>query len=164
MDWGQEVTSSNREDFEIGSIWGRSSNLRQITNDFVSLLDGVEFDAIAGIEMKGVIYASALSERLGLPLLVFRKQEKIRHTENKISSKFVNWRNEADGIEIEEEYLRRYPSIVVVDDLIKTFSSMKAVHAILKNGGSRIVAFMCFANLSKKNRFDGIPIFSLIHV
>jgi Adenine/guanine phosphoribosyltransferases and related PRPP-binding proteins len=146
---------------EIGTIWSRGDLLAKIAGDLASLADGIEFDAIATAETKGIIYASALAVRMGKPLLIFRKIGRIKMTDHVYSEEFTNWRNEPDGLEIEKELLSDQ-RILFVDDVISTTSTVAAVSRILGGTNCCIVKYLCFANASKLKSFDGIEIRSLL--
>ena len=123
----------------------------------------LEFDCVAGIETKGIIFASALAAQIGKPLMIFRKMNRIIHTPEKLSHHFKNWKHENEGIEIEKTSLSSGREILVVDDVAMTLSSFRAAVQLLANTESRISAFLCVANLSAERAVDGISIMSLIN-
>jgi len=161
-DWSARVKDPRPESFEMGNLWTESDTLSLITDDFADLVQAVPFDSIGCIEAKGIVYGAALAQALGLPLVIFRKAGKIRHTEKKLAASFVDWNGLPDGLEIEEEDLARPRRLLVVDDLAHRLSSFKAVSEIIARTDSRILAFLCFANLSGADELGGVRILSLM--
>jgi len=160
--WKDRIKYYNDHEIEVGNIWSYGDNLHYITNDFLTLIKPYNFSAIATIEAKGLIYASVLADRLNLPLFIFRKLGKIRHTNEKIIHEFMSWRNETDGIEIETNEIITGTTFLVVDDLADKLNTFKAVHSILDKLDCGIAAFLCFANISGKKCLEKKEILSLI--
>jgi adenine phosphoribosyltransferase len=161
-DWKNQIKSSDPNSFEIGNIWNSSDQLHEIIEDMCSLISKIEFDVIAGIEMKGVIFASSLACTLKKPLIIFRKRGKITYTNEKYVFQFNNWKNEKDGLEIEIDQLQKDKKILVVDDMVYKLKSINAVQSIINKSTSIITGYLCFANLSGENELDNKSIFSLI--
>lgn len=163
QDWLEETESKNLTQFEMGTIWSKNNNLFKITEDFKSLIYGIEYDAIAGIETKGIIFASALSVSTQKPLVMFRKKNKIAYTDKIIQFEFTNWKGGIDGIEVEKEQLKKYKKILVVDDVTLTHSTFEAVHQIVNRSSCSIASYVCFANLSDTCELNGVKILSLLN-
>jgi adenine phosphoribosyltransferase len=161
-DWSRRVKDPRPESFEMGNLWSEGDTLSLITDDFADLVQTVPFDSVACIEAKGFILGSALAQALGLPLLAFRRAGKIRNAEPTLKASFTNWRGEPDGLEIESDELERPRRLLVVDDLAYKLSTFKAVAELVGRTESRILAFLCFANLSGEESLAGARIYSLM--
>lgn len=161
-DWKNRIKYYNDHELEMGNIWSCENYLHLITDDFLNLIKAYDFNAIATIEAKGIIFASAIADRLSLPLYIFRKRGKIRHTREIAYKEFTNWRNESDGIEIETENILGELNFLVIDDLADQLNTFNAVYSILKQLDKDISAFLCFANISGKKELNGIDILSLV--
>ncbi|HKL84847.1 MAG TPA: hypothetical protein VJ861_00765 [Treponemataceae bacterium] len=70
-DWVDQINSTSKDSFEIGLIWSKNNSLQQIANEIITKLIDCEFDYIASVEMKGVIYSAAVSGLLGKQLIIF---------------------------------------------------------------------------------------------
>jgi len=160
INWKNDIINNDLDSFEIGNIWSYADNLSEIINDMIYMTANLKYDCIAGIETKGLIFASGLSAKTGIPLIVFRKKDKIAYTEKKISDDFINWKGQKDGIEIELDLLFRYQNILIVDDLSYSLATFKSVSKII-NQKEKIVSFLCVANLSAEDEIDGKPILSI---
>jgi adenine phosphoribosyltransferase len=162
-DWKTLVECSDPHVFEMGNIWSKNNNLELIIDEMALRIKKYTFDKIAAVETKGIIYGSALSAKIGKPLIVFRKKGKIRNQKDRYSVDFVNWENEQDGFEIEKEELNGKKSIIIVDDLVFRLNSIRAIKEIIDKTDYKISSFMCFANLSETTEIEKIPIISLVH-
>jgi adenine phosphoribosyltransferase len=160
--WEEKIINKNEVAFEIGNIWSEGNHLELICLDMINLLKNIEYNVIAGIETKGIIFASALAVLVKKPLIIFRKIGKLSHVADKYVDNFINWRNEEDGIEIEKNNIRKDSKILIVDDLAYKLSTFNSVNRIINTSGSEIAAFLCFANISKADKIDNKRILSLI--
>ena len=161
--WRDCVVNKNINSFELGNIWSIGDNLSQIVNEIILEINHIEFDCIAGIETKGIVFASALSSKTGKPLIVFRKKGKISYTDRIINESFINWKSNEDGLEIEENELNIKRKILIIDDVSQTLATFNAVKKIINKSKSEIVGYFCIANLSRINVIDNIRILSLIN-
>ena len=92
---------------------------RLIVDYYSSMLNGVEFDKIAGVETAGIPWASMLAYRLGKGLIYVRKEAK-QHGAGRLI----------------EGHLNPGERVVVVDDVLTTGGSItSAVRAIKGSGG-----------------------------
>ena len=161
--WRDCVVNKNLNSFELGNIWSISDNLSQIVHEIILEINHIEFDCIAGIETKGIVFASALSSKTGKPLIVFRKKGKICHTDRIILESFINWKSNEDGLEIEEYELNTKRKIIIIDDVCQTLATFNAVKKIINKSKSEIAGYFCIANLSNTNVIDNIRILSSIN-
>lgn len=91
----------------------------------------VKCDAIATMEARGFLIASAISYKTGIPLIALRKTGKLP---GEVAT--IEYQKEygADHIEVHKNhpYLKAGKKIVLVDDLIATGGSAKAAIALLR--------------------------------
>jgi adenine phosphoribosyltransferase len=161
-DWKARVASYQPGRIEVGAIWTVPSFLKDVSADLRSLVSPLEFDGIATVETKGIIFAAPLAAALGLPLFLFRKRGRIIHTDNVFQAAFQNWRGEPDGIEIERELVADPGRVVIIDDVLQTSATFKAVHEIIGAAGGTTAAFVCFANVLGLDELAGRPVLSLV--
>ena len=161
--WKDFIVSNKDTSFELGNIWNHGNNLVQIIKEIDIITNHFSFDYIAGIETKGIIFASALSYKTGKPLIIFRKKGKILHTKKIFQENFINWKNKNDGIEIEEKEMLNNKNILVIDDITQTLATFIAVKKIINKTNSKISAFLSIANLSDAKEIENIKIYSLFN-
>ncbi len=162
MNWTEEVENYKLNEVEIGNIWSKGDNLSKITDDFIELTQNYDFDLVAAIETKGLIFASAFASRVKKPLIIFKKKGQDYYREEFIKYSFMSWRNKEESLEIEKSLLAERKRILVIDDLAYGLNSFKAVNELINISESSISAFLCFANLSDKKQLEGKDILSLV--
>jgi orotate phosphoribosyltransferase len=104
----------------------------------------LDVDAIVGIAINGIPFATFVAEKLGLELAVFRP-----HFEK--SGSFSSNYADING-----------KTVIIVDDVVGTGDTFKsAIHAIKAEKGT---PGLCIAILNKKKRndIDGVPLRALI--
>lgn len=111
----------------------------------------LHIDAVAGVESRGFIFAAPFANRMNLPLILVRKKGKLPG--NTWSCKYELEYGSAE-IEIHKSDLEAGKRILVVDDLIATGGTFKAVQTIIEQAGSTVVEFfgivgLPFLNYSK---------------
>jgi adenine/guanine phosphoribosyltransferase-like PRPP-binding protein len=163
--WLRLLNYTQGNSVEIYNLWSKQGILKQIIDDMVSVCKDPElFDSIATIATSGIIFAAPISYLLNKPLVILRSAGSIHHTKDIFSCRFINWRNEQDGLEIDKMTLGTNIKYLLIDDLVQTAKSLIAASNIIKNNGNSIVSILCFANISITDSIDGINIKSIIKI
>ena len=118
---------------------------------------------IVGVEARGFIFGSALAYKLGAGFIPVRKKGKLPYR-----TKSVTYQLEygSDTLEIHEDALKANARVLIVDDLLATGGTIKAVIDLIKAQKAKIVgvAFVIELKFLKgKDRLSDLPIYSLIH-
>ena len=126
------------------------------------LLDGVEYDLIAGAESRGFIFGAPLAYMNKKGFVLVRKKGKLpRET---VSAKYDLEYGTAE-IEIHKEDLRPGMKVVIIDDLIATGGTVEAAVKLAESLGAEVVkiAFvMELAGLKGRERLKGYDVASVI--
>jgi len=160
--WRDYIVNKSNEKFELGSIWSKGNSVQQIAQEIVKLIKNENYDYIACVETKGIIYASAVSAICGKEIRIFRKKNKIKFTNEKYERKFRNWKNIEDGIEIEKNQLSVNDKLLVIDDIVDTGITFKSLNSIITEANGRIIKFICIKNISSITEIDNVQIISLL--
>lgn len=99
------------------------------------LCKGKKIDSIAGIEARGFIFAAPLAERLGVPLILVRKQGKLP---GKVYQKSFELEYGSDIICVQEVDIVAGTNVLLVDDLIATGGTLEAAAAIFEENGATV--------------------------
>jgi len=160
--WRDYIINKNNENFELGLIWSKKNSVQQIAQEIVQIIANEDYDYIACVETKGIIYASAVSAICGKELRIFRKKNRITYTDEKYERKFINWRSIEDGIEIEKKQISGNDKVIVIDDLVDTGITFQSVNSIIKEANGRIIKYLCIKNTSSITEIDDVQIISLL--
>jgi len=159
--WRDFIVNSNNEKFELGLIWSKANSVQQIAQEIVQLIANEDYDYIACVETKGIIYAAAVSAICGKEIRIFIKNNKITYTKDKYERKFINWKNIEDGIEIEKNQLSAEDKMLVIDDIVDTGITFKNLNSIVKEANGKIIKYICIKNISPITEIDNVQIMEL---
>jgi len=121
-----------------------------------------EIDVIVGIESRGFIFASPLALKLGCALAIARKPGKLPG--NKISVEY-DLEYGTDTIEMHTDAVKRGNRVLIVDDLLATGGTAKAVGELVRKLKGDIVSFAFLINLLELkgvNLLKPHPIFHIV--
>lgn len=101
-------------------------------------LKDYEFDYIAGIESRGLIFGAPLADRLSKGFIPIRKPGKLPGEIEKVSYELEYGSNE---LEMHKDAVEEGERVVILDDLIATGGSAKAAAKLVEAVGGKVVCF-----------------------
>ena len=147
---------------DITGILRDADGLKLSIDKIQELLEGVEFDAVLGLESRGFIFGMPIAYNLHKAFIPVRKKGKLpRET---VSAKYDLEYGTAE-IEIHKEDLRPGMKVVIIDDLIATGGTVEAAVKLAESLGAEVVkiAFvMELAGLKGRERLAGYDVESVI--
>lgn len=147
---------------DITGILRDADGLKLSIDKIQEMLEGVEFDAVLGLESRGFIFGMPIAYNLHKAFIPVRKKGKLpRET---VSAKYDLEYGTAE-IEIHKEGLRPGMKVVIIDDLIATGGTVEAAVKLAESLGAEVVkiAFvMELAGLKGRERLAGYDVESVI--
>lgn len=147
---------------DITGILRDADGLKLSIDKIQEMLEGVEFDAVLGLESRGFIFGMPIAYNLHKAFIPVRKKGKLpRET---VSAKYDLEYGTAE-IEIHKEDLRPGMKVVIIDDLIATGGTVEAAVKLAESLGAEVVkiAFvMELAGLKGRERLAGHDVESVI--
>ena len=147
---------------DITGILRDADGLKLSIDKIQEMLEGVEFDAVLGLESRGFIFGMPIAYNLHKAFIPVRKNGKLpRET---VSAKYDLEYGTAE-IEIHKEDLRPGMKVVIIDDLIATGGTVEAAVKLAESLGAEVVkiAFvMELAGLKGRERLAGYDVESVI--
>lgn len=147
---------------DITGILRDADGLKLSIDKIHEMLEGVEFDAVLGLESRGFIFGMPIAYNLHKAFIPVRKKGKLpRET---VSAKYDLEYGTAE-IEIHKEDLRPGMKVVIIDDLIATGGTVEAAVKLAESLGAEVVkiAFvMELAGLKGRERLAGYDVESVI--
>ena len=147
---------------DITGILRDADGLKLSIDKIQEMLEGVEFDAVLGLESRGFIFGMRIAYNLHKAFIPVRKKGKLpRET---VSAKYDLEYGTAE-IEIHKEDLRPGMKVVIIDDLIATGGTVEAAVKLAESLGAEVVkiAFvMELAGLKGRERLAGYDVESVI--
>ncbi|MCR5676765.1 MAG: adenine phosphoribosyltransferase [Agathobacter sp.] len=147
---------------DITSVIQDADGLKLAIDEMVKLLDGVDFDVIAGAESRGFIFGMPIAYLLHKPFVLVRKAGKLpRET----VSKSYDLEYGQATIEIHKDAVQPGQKVVLVDDLIATGGTMKAAAELIEELGGKvekIIFLMELAGLNGRDVLKGYDVASVV--
>lgn len=147
---------------DVTSVLQDAQGFHLAVSSMIDLLEGVEFDVVAGAESRGFIFGTPIAYELGKPFVPVRKAGKLPC--ETISQSYELEYGTAT-IEIHKDAIRPGQKVVLVDDLIATGGTIEAaVKMIEELGGEvvKIIFLMELAGLKGREKLQGYDIASVI--
>ncbi|OGS22067.1 MAG: adenine phosphoribosyltransferase [Elusimicrobia bacterium RIFOXYA2_FULL_39_19] len=119
-------------------------------------------DKIISMESRGFIFGSALAYKLKCGFVPVRKKGKLPWKTRSVS---YDLEYGTDTLEIHQDAFSKGENILIVDDVLATGGTAKAVTSLVKKTGAKLVG-LCFlielSFLKPRTKIKDIEIFSLI--
>ena len=119
-------------------------------------------DVIVGIESRGFIFAAPLALKLGCPLAIARKPGKLPADTVSVEYELEYG---TDSIEIHTDAIRKNDRVLIMDDLIATGGTARAVGELVTKCHGDIIGFAFLINLAELNgvhQLKPFPVFSIL--
>jgi len=129
---------------DITSVLSDPNGLKLAIDEYMKLLDGVEFDAIVGLESRGFIFGMPIAYNLGKGFIPVRKKGKLPRETVEQSYELEYG---TATIEIHKEDIKPGMKVVIVDDLIATGGTLEASAKLLEKLGAEVVKIVCLLEL-----------------
>lgn len=107
---------------------------------------------IIGIESRGFVYGSALSQEMGIPFCMVRK--KGAKYPGKLLEQSYQLEYGTDTLTLQEGILGHTSRVLIADDLIATGGSMIATEKLISQTGARVEGVTTIINLKYINNPD----------
>lgn len=130
--------------YDITSILTNPKAFRYCIDAMAETYRDSPVDAVACIEARGFLFAAPFAERLGLPLVLVRKKGKLP---GKVIEKTFTLEYGTDTIQVHEDDLQAGKHYLIVDDLIATGGTVKAVCDIITEAGASVHEVFCVIGL-----------------
>ncbi len=147
---------------DVTSVIQNAEGLQLAVDEMQKLLDGVEFDVIAGAESRGFIFGMPIAYNLKKPFVLVRKKGKLpRET---VSMDYELEYGSAT-IEIHKDAIKPGQKVVLVDDLIATGGTIEAAAKLVEQLGGevvKIIFLMELAGLEGRKRLEKYDVGSVV--
>lgn len=147
---------------DITGILKDPEGLKLSVDQLIEKLEGVEFDAIAGLESRGFLFGMPVAYLLGKPFIPVRKKGKLpRET----VSQTYDLEYGTATIEIHKEDIFEGEKIVLIDDLLATGGTMEAACKLIEGLGATVVKALFLLELEGlqgRAKLEGYDVDSIV--
>ncbi len=147
---------------DITSVLQDADGLQLAIDSMIKLLDGVDFDVVAGTESRGFIFGVPIAYEMHKPFVPVRKKGKLPC--ETISQSYDLEYGQAT-IEMHKDSIKPGQKVVLVDDLIATGGTIEAAIKLVEQLDGEVVKvifLMELAGLKGRERLKGYDVASVI--
>lgn len=147
---------------DVTSLLQDSEGFHKSIDQLLKKLDGVEFDAVAGLDARGFLFGAPVAYAKNKSFVPVRKKGKLpRET---VSAEYELEYGTA-VIEMHTDALKKGDKVVIIDDLMATGGTLEAAVRLCEKLGAEVVKILCLIELKGLNGRDklkGYDVESLI--
>ena len=144
---------------DITTLLKEKEAFKQCLDELEDSLKSVEFDYIAGIESRGLIFGAPLADRLNKGFIPIRKPGKLP---GEIESISYDLEYGSNKLEMHKDALKKGDKVVIMDDLIATGGSAKAAAKLVEAVGGEISSFLFLIELTDLKGRDYLKDYEVI--
>ena len=130
---------------DITSVIGDPDGLKLAIDSLDGLLEGVDYDVIAGAESRGFIFGTPLAYKNGKGFELVRKKGKLPRETIEAS---YDLEYGSATIEMHKDAIKPGQKVVLVDDLIATGGTMEAAARLVEELGGEVVKIIFLIELA----------------
>ena len=140
---------------DVTSVLQDAEGLKLAIDSMIKILDGVDFDVVAGTESRGFIFGVPVAYAMGKAFVPVRKKGKLPC--EKVSEKYALEYGFAE-IEMHKDSIKPGQKVVLIDDLIATGGTIEAAIKLVERLGGEVVKIVCLmelAGLEGRRKLEG---------
>ena len=140
---------------DVTSVLQDAEGLKLAIDSMIKILDGVDFDVVAGTESRGFIFGVPVAYAMGKAFVPVRKKGKLPC--ETVSEKYALEYGFAE-IEMHKDSIKPGQKVVLIDDLIATGVTIEAAIKLVERLGGEVVKIVCLmelAGLEGRRKLEG---------
>ena len=130
---------------DVTSVIQDADGLQLAIDEMQKLLEGVEFDVLAGAESRGFIFGMPIAYNLKKPFVLVRKKGKLPRETVEMSYELEYG---SATIEMHKDSIKPGQKVVLVDDLIATGGTIEAAAKLVEELGGEVVKIIFLMELA----------------
>lgn len=149
--------------YDITTLLKDSEGLKQTIDALIEQIKGQEIDTVIGVESRGFIFAAPLAYQLGAGFVPVRKPKKLPAEKVSVS---YDLEYGQDTLEMHKDAVGEGHRVLIVDDLLATGGTARAVVDLVEGLGGKIVGLSFVIELGflkGREKFNGYDVRSLIN-
>lgn len=149
--------------YDITTLLLDPEGLEGTIDALTEMCRGMNIDTVIGVESRGFIFATPIAYQLGAGFIPVRKPKKLPAEKISIS---YDLEYGQDTLEMHKDAVGEGHSVLIVDDLLATGGTAKAVVDLVESVGGVVAGLLFVVELDFLNgrkKFDGYNVQSLIH-
>lgn len=147
---------------DITSLIQNKTAFKKSVDLLINKYKGKKIDKVVGVEARGFIFGAAIAHKIGAGFVPVRKKGKLPR---KTISATYELEYGTDTLEIHEDAIEPGEKVLIIDDLLATGGTVKAVTGLIETLKGKIqgIGFVIeLVDLKGKEKLKGYPVFSLV--
>lgn len=147
---------------DITTLLKDKKTFRQAVGALSNKYKNKKIDKVVAVEARGFILGGAIAEKLGAGFVPVRKKGKLPWKTNSVT---YNLEYGTDTLEMHHDAIEPGDKVLIVDDLLATGGTVKAVTDLVKQLQGKIIGIVFLIELTDlkgKDKLKDYPVFSLI--
>ena len=148
--------------YDITTLLKDADGLKQTIDGLCEHFKDEKIDTVIGVESRGFIFAAPIAYHLNAGFVPVRKPKKLPAEKVSVS---YDLEYGQDTLEMHKDAVGVGHNVLIVDDLLATGGTAKAVTELVRGAGGKIVGLSFVVELTflgGRARFDGYDVRSLI--
>lgn len=149
--------------YDITTLLKDPSGLEETVDALTEACRGMDIDTVIGIESRGFIFGVPLAYQLGVGFIPVRKPKKLPAETVSIS---YDLEYGQDSLEMHKDAVGQGHSVLIVDDLLATGGTAKAVVDLVESVGGKVAGLLFAVELDflkGREKLTGYQVKSLIN-
>ena len=130
---------------DVTSVIQDAEGLQLAIDEMQKLLEGVEFDVLAGAESRGFVFGMPIAYNMKKPFVLVRKKGKLPRETVEMS---YDLEYGSATIEMHKDAIKPGQKVVLVDDLIATGGTIEAAAKLVEQLGGEVVKIIFLMELA----------------
>lgn len=146
---------------DLTTLWINGKLTRRVIDAMERRWKRAKPDKIVGIEARGFIVGAPLADRLGVGFVPARKVGKLPGSKVSVYYELEYGRQ---GIEMHTDSISKGDRVLIVDDLLATGGTSKAVASLVERMGGKVVGFAFVTEvrgLNGRQKLSGYEVYSI---
>ena len=130
---------------DITTLLQEPEAFRYAIDELVKIADEYDYDVIIGPEARGFIFSAPMAYEAKKPLVLVRKPGKLPSETERYE---YDLEYGTDALEIHKDAIKKGDKVLIVDDLLATGGTVKAVAELVQKLGAEVEAVLFLIELS----------------
>jgi adenine phosphoribosyltransferase len=147
---------------DITPLWKDKDAFAQSIDTIVDRYKNRRINVVAGVEARGFIIGAPVAYKLGVGFVPMRKPGKLPYKTTSVSYELEYG---TDAVEMHEDGISTGEHVLIVDDLLATGGTAKAMCKLVEKAGGKVVELAFIVELTflhGRDRLKDYTVFSLI--
>jgi adenine phosphoribosyltransferase len=148
--------------YDLTTLMKDAARFREAVDALIAPYRDVPVDLVVGIEARGFIFAPIVAYALHAGFVPVRKPGKLPAATHRVT---YDLEYGTDSLEIHQDAIRPGQNVLIVDDLIATGGTARAVAGIVEKMGGKVVGLAFLVELTFLNgraRLAGYPVTTIL--